>query len=353
VVNYFSLDGQTYFNLFQFREGKLIDQQNLVFKNPQLEDLEKNTENEQLLSSFLKQFYTENANIPEEILLPHSAEDHQILEEWLKKLAEHKVKLITPQKGKKDKLLDLSLENAFSFAKQSRAKWEGESVDNRDQALEKIAQILALPKLPKRMECYDISHLSGTHTVASMSVFENGFPKRDQYRHFKIKLDLQAGSPDDFKSMEEVILRRLKYLKPSLTTKDIEYTGGDKNETDKTIEFTQGTNDYILHYQIQEQSKTKLKILFTKLTKNGEEVKEFEITSIHFRSDQNKKKRQNLDITVRQGKRKFTLTYDQKKNTTVVKNQVKKKVTSKQRFKGQGNLRFRVEEEKLAWEVIR
>jgi excinuclease ABC subunit C len=115
-------------------EGKLIDQQNLVFKNPQLEDLEKNTENEQLLSSFLKQFYTENANIPEEILLPHSAEDHQILEEWLKKLAEHKVKLITPQKGKKDKLLDLSLENAFSFAKQSRAKWEGESVDNRDQA---------------------------------------------------------------------------------------------------------------------------------------------------------------------------------------------------------------------------
>jgi hypothetical protein len=139
----------------------------------------------------------------------------------------------------------------------------------------------------------------------------------------------------------------------SQVTKDIEYTGGDKNETDKTIEFTQGTNDYILHYQIQEQSKTKLKILFTKLTKNGEEVKEFEITSIHFRSDQNKKKRQNLDITVRQGKRKFTLTYDQKKNTTVVKNQVKKKVTSKQRFKGQGNLRFRVEEEKLAWEVIR
>jgi excinuclease ABC subunit C len=242
VVNYFSLDGQTYFNLFQFREGKLIDQQNLVFKNPQLEDLEKNTENEQLLSSFLKQFYTENANIPEEILLPHSAEDHQILEEWLKKLAEHKVKLITPQKGKKDKLLDLSLENAFSFAKQSRAKWEGESVDNRDQALEKIAQILALPKLPKRMECYDISHLSGTHTVASMSVFENGFPKRDQYRHFKIKLDLQAGSPDDFKSMEEVILRRLKYLKPSLTTKEFKISKTKKGylikkAAEKILEF--------------------------------------------------------------------------------------------------------------------
>lgn len=224
VINYFGQDGHSYFNLFQFREGKLIDQQNLTLKNPQVEDLEKNAEEQKLLGAFLQQFYADNTNFPQEILLPHDPEEHQILEEWFKNLAGHKVKLIVPQKGKKDKLLELSLENAFSYAKQSRAKWEGESVNNRDAALEKIAQLLGLPNFPKRMECYDISHLSGTHTVASMSVFENGFPKRDQYRHFKIKLDLAAGSPDDFQSMEEVILRRLKYLKPSMATKGLKLT---------------------------------------------------------------------------------------------------------------------------------
>lgn len=221
VINYFSQDGHTYFNLFQFREGKLIDQQNLILKNPQIEDIEKTNEEQKLLSAFLQQFYAENTSIPQEILLPHPPEEQSTLEEWFKTLAGHKVKLLIPQKGKKDKLLELALENAFSYSKQSRAKWEGESVSNRDAALEKLAQLLGLPSFPKRMECYDISHLSGTHTVASMSVFENGFPKREQYRHFKIKLDLAAGAPDDFQSMEEVILRRLKYLKPSLAIKGL------------------------------------------------------------------------------------------------------------------------------------
>jgi hypothetical protein len=139
----------------------------------------------------------------------------------------------------------------------------------------------------------------------------------------------------------------------SQVTKDIEYTGGDKNETDKSIQVTKNNSAYILHYQIQEQSKTKLKILFTGLTKNGEVVKDFQATNIHFRSDQNKKKRQNLDITVRQGKKKYTLTYDQKKHTTVVKNQVKKKITSKKKFKGQRNLLFTLEGDRLGWRVIK
>lgn len=224
VINYYSQEDQAFFNLFQFREGKLIDQQNLILKNPHLEDSSSEEMNQILLKAFFQQFYSDNTNIPGEILIPHQMEEHQTMGKWLNHLAEHKVNLIVPIKGNKDKLLDLALENAFSFAKQSRARWEGESVDNRDAALEKLAQILALPKLPKRMECYDISHLSGTHTVASMSVFENGFPKPDQYRHFKINLTLRTGASDDFKSIEEVILRRLKYLKPSLATKGFKLT---------------------------------------------------------------------------------------------------------------------------------
>lgn len=215
IINYYPEDQKAYFNLFQIRDGKLIDQQNIIIDNPDLE-----TPDTEIFGNFIQQFYTDNTNLPAEILLPVELPEQQLLETWLTDLRGHKVKITVPSRGKKDHLLDLSLENAKSFANQSRAKWEGETKPNRELALENLAQILGLPKIPQRIECYDISHLSGTHTVASMSVFENGFPKKDQYRHFKISINT-AGSPDDFASMEEVILRRLKYIKPSIQTKGI------------------------------------------------------------------------------------------------------------------------------------
>ncbi|MGL5830650.1 MAG: excinuclease ABC subunit UvrC [Candidatus Altimarinota bacterium] len=213
ILNYYPEDQKAYFNLFQIRDGKLVDQQNIIIDNPDLE-----TPAAELIGNFIQQFYSDNTNLPAEILVPEQPPEPQLLETWLTDLRGHKVKINIPSRGKKDHLLDLSLENAKSFALQSRAKWEGESKPNRELALENLAQILGLSKIPQRIECYDISHLSGTNTVASMSVFENGFPKKDQYRHFKISINT-AGSPDDFASMEEVILRRLKYLKPSIQTK--------------------------------------------------------------------------------------------------------------------------------------
>lgn len=217
VINYFLLEDTAYFNLFQIREGKLIDQQNVTIKKP----LEQGSE--QLISSFIQQFYTDAADLPQEILIPSDSENNEILENWLSENAGHRVHLKVPQRGQKEELLDMSLENAFNYAKQSKARFEGEIADQREQALTNLQQLLKLDKKPKRLECYDISHLGGTHTVASMSVFENGFPKTDQYRHFKISLDT-PGAPDDFLSMEEVILRRLKYLKPSLATKGFKIT---------------------------------------------------------------------------------------------------------------------------------
>ncbi|MCC6643790.1 excinuclease ABC subunit UvrC [Candidatus Peregrinibacteria bacterium] len=210
IINYYTEDDLVYFNIFQIREGKLIDQQNVTIKKPDLDSSEA-----QILTSFLQQFYSANTNLPKEIFIPISTEQDSTLESWITDLAGHKVKINIPQKGKNDKLMALALENAHSFAKQSRARWEGESKATREEALEELSQLLGLGKPPKRMECYDISHLSGTNTVASMSVFENGFPKKQDYRHFKINLE-NPGSPDDFASMEEVILRRLKYLKPSI-----------------------------------------------------------------------------------------------------------------------------------------
>ena len=208
IINYYQQDTQLYFNVFQIREGKLIDQQNTILKSPS--DIQGESAK---ISAFLQNFYLDNNDIPKEILLPVSSGQDQIIEDWLSKLSGHRVRLTIPQKGKKDKLLDMSLENAVSFAKQSQIKWEADSVGNREEGLEKLAQILGLPKIPKRVECYDISHLSGTHTVASMAVFESGFPKKDQYRHFKISLEV-SGKPDDFSSMKEVLLRRLKYIRP-------------------------------------------------------------------------------------------------------------------------------------------
>jgi excinuclease ABC subunit C len=210
VINFFCRDEHAYFNVFQVREGKLIDQQNFIVKIPPID-----SNPESLFTYFLQEFYSQNNHYPREILVPLVLPEQELLQTWLEELSGHKVKITTPQKGKKDRLLELSLENAFSFAKQSRAKWEGETRENREEALEKIAQIAGLPDLPRRIECYDISHLGGTNTVASMAVFENGYPKTDHYRHFKISLE-EAGAPDDFRSMKEVILRRLKYLKPSL-----------------------------------------------------------------------------------------------------------------------------------------
>ncbi len=140
------------------------------------------------------------------------------------------------------------------------------------------------------------------------------------------------------------------YDQPS---KQLTYTGGnfDHDVVNKIVTFAQGEDEYILQYIIQEESKTKLKITFNSLIKNATPVVGFKPISIHFRSDQNKKKRGNLDITVRQGKKKYTLTYDQKKNITVVKSQVKKKITSKKKFRGQQNLVFRVGSDELMWGI--
>lgn len=208
VVNYWRQEGKAYFNIFQIRDGRLIDQQNLV-----LDDSRNGSTDQEILSAFLQIFYSENSDIPQEILIPTPPAHDRIHEQWLHKICHHHVKLISPQKGKKEKLLEISLENAASFARQSRVKWEAESANDREEGLENLARLLGLKKIPKRIECYDISHLSGTHTVASMVVFEKGFPRRDQYRHFKVSLET-PGKPDDFFSMQEVLMRRLKYLRP-------------------------------------------------------------------------------------------------------------------------------------------
>lgn len=216
IINYVEQDEKMYVNLFQLRGGKLIDQENFVLK---AEQNGIDGENREGLGAFLEQYYEKTTDIPKEILIPHEVDDAETLSAWLSEMKGSKVEICVPERGKKNQLLELSLANAQSFARQSMVKWQGEEKGNRDQALTDLQKLLELPTVPIRLECYDISHFSGTETVGSMVVFEHGFPKKDDYRKFKLHQQT-GGEPNDFASMEETLTRRLKYLKPSKAPDD-------------------------------------------------------------------------------------------------------------------------------------
>mgnify|MGYP003873523979 CR=1 FL=1 len=211
VIGFVLNEGKAYFNLFRIREGKLIDQENFVAEaNGFLAGDEAMAP--EVLETFLFEYYKKAANTPGLILVPTEITEDEFFTDWLSQDCGHKVKLRVPERGKKDKLIELAQKNAQSFFKQHRARWAG--FGDREDSLKELQKALKLEKLPKRIECYDISHLGGTDTVASMVVFENGKAKNADYRKFKLKT-IEEGEIDDFKSMNEVLGRRLAYLSTS------------------------------------------------------------------------------------------------------------------------------------------
>ena len=192
--------GKNFFNLFQIRDGKLINQENFI--------LEGEESPSDIMEAFLRDYYGMAADIPKEILISVEMEDQKLIEDYISKFTDKSVHLIHPQAGKKDKLIELSEKNARSFAEQNRARW---MVDKKEEkALTELKEVLGLAEEPKRIECYDISHLSGTETVGSMVVFKKGLPATADYRQFRLKTT--QGIIDDFKSMSEVLRRRLNHL---------------------------------------------------------------------------------------------------------------------------------------------
>ncbi len=211
----FVLDsGKAYFNLFMVRSGKLINQENFLVKAPGFLEGEEEGATE-LLESFLFQYYERAADFPKQILLPFALEKESFFEGWIRQKVDSVVQIKVPQRGKKNQLLELAFQNALSFRKQHEARWAGFETQDDQAVLEELAAHLELPLPPKRIECFDISHLGGTDTVASMVVFENGKAKKSDYRRFHLK-GVEEGEIDDFKSMEEILFRRLGHLKGSL-----------------------------------------------------------------------------------------------------------------------------------------
>lgn len=229
VIGYIVEGDKAYFNLFMVRDGKLLNQENFV--------LEGAREHSKILDSFLKQYYLKASDIPAEILIPEKIEDKRVIEKWLSDLKKNKVKIVFGRNSHDKNLLDLSQKNAESYAKQMRVKWEQDE-KRTSGANDELAKMLKIKRL-KRIECFDISHFSGKDTVGSMVVFENGKPKRKDYRHFKLK-SIQR-KIDDYKALEEVLQRRLKYLE--IESKDYRFSKVGKNDWEKVLKIIYDNKD--------------------------------------------------------------------------------------------------------------
>lgn len=183
------------------RSGRLIGV-NLT----ELPDVTAATENE-LLSDYLLQYYAEGQMIPREILYDVTPDDKEVLEELLSDAARRRVYLRLAQKGKKFDLCLMARRNAKERLEKSQASADYRE-DRVTKGLKELAERLKLPDVPHRMECFDISHIQGTDTVASMVVATDGRADRKEYRHFKIR----TATNDDFTSMREVTERRFTEL---------------------------------------------------------------------------------------------------------------------------------------------
>jgi excinuclease ABC subunit C len=194
-------------DLFHLRGGRVVDRREFYWE--QLEEFDP----QEFIPSLLKQLYLEAEYLPKAIHVPVEFEDCELLEETLSERAGHKVEIHTPQRGSKRAILDLVENNAkHSFEQRFRV------LKPTSKAIgEALQYSLNLPDEPKRIESFDISHIQGTDTVASMVVWENGRMKKSDYRKFIIRGEggsqRVAGSQnDDFASMNEVVTRRYKRL---------------------------------------------------------------------------------------------------------------------------------------------
>lgn len=183
--------------VFFVRDGKLIGREHFYMTHV------ADTEEEQILLDFVKQFYAGTPYIPKELMLQTQIEEQEILEKWLSARKGSRVYLRVPRKGTKEKLVELAKNNAQLVLSQDREKLkreEGRTIG----AVKEIAGLLSLENV-NRMEAFDISNINGFENVGSMVVYEKGKPKRSDYRKFKIRT---VSGPDDYACMKEVLTRR-------------------------------------------------------------------------------------------------------------------------------------------------
>ncbi len=193
--------------ILKIRQGRLIATSGFEIS------IQRDEEDSEIIASFLKEYYSmcSLSEIPREILTQERFDeaDTHLYETWLSQKTGHKVKFVFSGSKKNAELIALADKNAQMQLEKIKLASLSKIQTNYNETGAYIQEKLGLKNFPHRIECFDISHIQGTNTVASMVVFENGMPKKSDYKKFKIKT-LQEGVPDDFAAMREVVTRRYK-----------------------------------------------------------------------------------------------------------------------------------------------
>lgn len=194
VIGLYKSEIDVCIEIFFVRGSKMIGREHYFF--PELKDMDSM----EILTGFIKQYYLENPNIPNRIMLREELADKQVIEQWLSTELGKKVELKSPKKGEKLKFVEMA-ENNAKITLQNKEK-------DKSEIMLELKQVLKLDKLPRKIETFDISNISGEFMVAGMCVMVDGVIKKNLSRRFKIKTVL---SQDDPKCMEEVVTRRLAH----------------------------------------------------------------------------------------------------------------------------------------------
>ncbi|WP_326910972.1 excinuclease ABC subunit UvrC [Sedimentibacter sp. MB31-C6] len=185
--------------IFFIRNGKIIGREHYLLTN-----IENETRQE-IISSFLTQFYTGTVYVPKEVYIETEIDDIELFEKALSEKRGNKVSVKVPSKGEKSMLIKMIKKNALEILEKGSQRIK-RNLDESMHAVENLKDLLQLEEIPARIEAYDISNIQGVESVGSMVVFEKGIPSKSNYRRFKIKT---VKGPDDYKSMEEVLERRI------------------------------------------------------------------------------------------------------------------------------------------------
>ena len=229
VLGLARLGCQSCVQVFFVRSGKMVGRDRFMLSGGD------NETDGDILAAFVKQYYHEAAFIAREILTPVVLPESELLASWLSERKGGAVHLLTPQRGSKRDLVQLAADNAVEYLRQ-RNERDAVKHGKSTAAMEELAQRLSLARLPKRIECFDISHIQGAETVASMVVFTGGEPDKAEYRRFKLRT--VEGSPDDFASMQEVTLRR--YREAAEPLPDLIVIDGGKGQLSSALEVIRG-----------------------------------------------------------------------------------------------------------------
>ncbi|MBE7703913.1 MAG: excinuclease ABC subunit UvrC [Cyanobacteria bacterium SIG28] len=233
IISVLYEDGILAIVIMMIREGRLIDKKDFTYF---VEDIDKT----EYFETFFREYYTNlKLEFPDKIISKDLEEigDKELYQDWLRVISGKKVS-ISYGRGKYKELYELATKNANNVLENAKLKKMAQIRDDFNDVGSYLAEKLKLTNFPNRIECYDISHIQGTNTVASMVVFQNGLPKKTAYRKFKIKTT--EGKPDDFASMKEVLTRRLAKLgEPKWEKPDLIIIDGGKGQLSSVMQIVE------------------------------------------------------------------------------------------------------------------